>query len=402
MPREPNAELASRAITLSQLEVHQVDRHFKSIKGRLARVSSQKKVYSMELHLFSNTYLVGITINNLTFEDTRRVYVVDRLMNQITIANKNTGKTCNGMMQDWENIMNQADEPGVAQSRHYCQHCGKTHTKYGMELEFVLFGRDADYKNVFLKKVNNKAGIDVMRDTVGLDGSRTPIEVRNINGDTPDEIYANLTAKMKEVADTYAWMKKNFPGVSSEINTKVCGIHVHVFHPGITRSRLVAAFTAVGLVVNDYNVEDWSERMKNNYGLPFAYRGSEWCSSEHATEFRMLNSLHPSVLHRALVCLEEVLDSNTGVGSDAGMQEFINKIGATARAPDFTPSAYHAKTKVVNESIAYLINKKAVKFTQIKRLVTWLRKNYRPFKDCILNNHGAQSVKPEKKKEFVI
>lgn len=282
----------------------------------------------------------------------------------------------------------------------FCQHCMRSHKRFGMEVEFTMFGGDNSYKDIFLRKIHKKKEIDVLHESIGLDGSRRPIELRNINGDTPEELYMNLVEKMLEVRKAYVWMKQNLPAVGG-LDTKVCGTHIHFFHPGITRIHVAQSFTAIAMVINDFDFESWNSRLNSGYGRPFEYRPSEWCRSEHATELRTLNAVHPSIIPFVIKNLEEAIkSSSTAFLSFGAMEDFVNKIRSQAGLVLRDRMIY---SECINECLAYFIKNKAIKFTQVKRMMRWLRKNYRPLKDFILTKDLSDpSLKTKSKGEKIV
>lgn len=265
----------------------------------------------------------------------------------------------------------------------HCRPCARTHTRYGMELEFILGSGDEIYKSVFLRKCNDKTSVDVMRDSIGLDGSRTPIEIRNVNGNTAEELFVNLNKKVEKVRETFKWMRKNLPGVESRFSVQKCGVHIHHFHPGVPRSKVVAAFTAVCCIINDFDAESWTGRMAQGYGLPFAARGGvDWCRTDYATELRVLNAVHPDIVKFCIESMEECLKKSDGVANENYFYDFLDKQGRTDITVAQNPRAN--LTRYINEMMAFFIKKKVIRPIQVNNMIRWLSKNYKPLKEAII------------------
>lgn len=251
----------------------------------------------------------------------------------------------------------------------YCQACGRNHKKYGMEIEFKTL-TDSVYREALLRKLNGTAHVDTRQANFGIDGSGTPIELRNINAATADGLSVAMNARVRSLIGGLEFIADNFPGADPSITTDLCGIHVHMFHKGIARDKVRVAHSVLGTLINSYNVTDWESRARSGYGRPFAYRnGSKWCHSQWATELRMFNSFSPDVLKFALEKTELLLGNNFS----PAFPEFERDVpGANTQ---------NASWPVVNANniLAYFIHKGAAKLTQVHRMKQWLDANYHDF-----------------------
>lgn len=285
----------------------------------------------------------------------------------LRVVNNRSNQTGSGWVRQLSQLK---EELAMDRSRpDFCTGCNRNHKKYGMEIEFKTL-TDSVYREALLRKLNGTAHVDTRQANFGIDGSGTPIELRNINAATADGLSVAMGARVRSLIGGLEFIADNFPGADPSITTDLCGIHVHMFHKGILRDKVRVAHSVVGTLINSYNVTDWESRARSGYGRPYAYRnGSKWCHSQWATELRMFNAFSPDVLKFALEKTEMLLENNF-----------------TPTFPQFERETPGADTQagswpVVNSNhmLAYFIHKGAAKLSQVHRMKQWLDANYHDF-----------------------
>lgn len=256
----------------------------------------------------------------------------------------------------------------------YCETCRRAHKKYGLEIEMKVM-REELYRPVFLRKLNDNARISPSSDNFGIDGSGDPLEIRNINGADVNAVTSELSARLVKFTSTLEWFKNNFPDVPASISTRECGIHVHVFHKGVSRDKLLGAHGVIGMIINSYAPEDWQSRAVRGYGTLFNYRainqGGGWCNNpNNATELRTFGVLMPNVLKFALDWQEKLLANPSRV-TYRGYQDFLNRERiASHTIPQVTP---------FQKTLNWFIENGAITLEQVQEMATWLTTNYVPF-----------------------
>lgn len=254
----------------------------------------------------------------------------------------------------------------------YCGTCRKVHKKYGLELE-VNAVSDHTYRDVLLRKLNGKLRLDPGSDDYGIDGSGVPLELRNINGSSIEDVITVLKDRLSKFNGALTWMQDGFPSMSAGMNTQGCGIHVHTFHKGVTPEKLATAHSLVGLLVNSRSRSDWDSRLPG-YGGPFNFRDvsgnngrGRWCTATRsATELRTFNVLSPEVLKWALERTEEIVAGDYNVAPTQFETHMRN-------------DRHYTTSPVMNHALAFFKDQRVITAEKIEEMNSWLDANYLPF-----------------------
>ena len=313
-------------------------------------------------------------------KDGNRYTVFYNQQQSLKIEHLATGQVVRGFIRqlhDLKMALNDAVTPNSDPL--HCPTCHKVHKRYGMEMEFLLETQDANYREVMLRFLNGKLNSEYFSSDYGLDHGG-PMEIRNINANNPEDLTAQYKERFDKVKDAMEMMAK-FPGFKNGFNTDRCGIHVHMFHKEFTRNRILTAHSIVGLMVNSMALGEWKKRAPS-YGMPYMNRpvhandnqAGRWCMNmEHATELRMFNVLHPTVLKWSMERTLELAENRNSCNNDKLMAHMsvmprTNNSGGNAL---FTiPGANHA--------MKFFIEHGAVKEAQLKDMALWLKTNYLP------------------------
>lgn len=187
-----------------------------------------------------------------------------------------------------------------------CVECDKFHMNYGMEAEIQAI-EDEDARHAILGELNRDEEYDPHTAKYGIDGSDEPLEIRHINADNIRSLSENYRKTLSNLLRGIRNFHRKNPGYDKFLGTKECGIHIHQFHPGIKRERIIIANTLVAVMVNSLEPSAWASRLSHDYGRPFAARKVRWCESGHATELRTFNVLHPETLEACLELTSELM-----------------------------------------------------------------------------------------------
>lgn len=231
---------------------------------------------------------------------------------QSLTVNGPDGRSESGFVRQLIEIRDRLTQPNNSDPL-FCNSCRKLHKKYGMEIELNIF-RSEEIRRIVLMKLNARTRINPSHDDYGIDGSQEPIELRNINANTSSDLVSELTERLGKLKEAQTFAREHFPFVrDSAPTTHKCGIHVHEYHKGILREKLVTAHSLIGLLINHKDNDNWKTRLDHSdYGQPYtsrSYSGSEWCRSSNpytATELRMFNVIHPNVLKWAIDKTDEL------------------------------------------------------------------------------------------------
>lgn len=281
----------------------------------------------------------------------------------------------NGPFRDLSRLI---DAATVISSRCFCSRCSKEHRIYGMEIEMnhLRNQRSSEYRSVVLRRLNNKYEINQSRDMFGIDGGSGggPTEIRNIEGNSVDELIENLTSCLGKFKDALEWAKKDLVGFRDEGGVRGCGIHIHMFHKGIPREKVLIAHSVTSLIVNTFDTDNFRARIASSYGVPFANRQAEWCQSEFATELRCLNTTHPEVLRFAMIKFEDILTREFKMTPgelisfcEGSLNCSLND--ATIESPELL--------------VAFFVNKGVLTEEEAAEMIDWMNKNYKGVDDIL-------------------
>ena len=259
----------------------------------------------------------------------------------------------------------------------YCDTCRRQHKKYGLEIEIKAM-RDNTYRTVMLRKLNDMDALDTSANDYGIDGSGGPLEMRNMNGNTIEEVSNILKERLDKFKSTIDWMKNNFPGAGTRYDTTECGVHVHMFHKGVSRDRVLSAHSAVGLIINSYANEDWKSRVRRGYGQLYAYRAisnsrRSWCRSENnSTELRTFEAMNGAMLKWALE-QTDILLTNPNTASVQKWDAYRNQNRLSQENLWERP--------VYTKALQYFIDERVITRDQIGSMSGWLQENYQALHD---------------------
>ena len=340
---------------------------------------------------YINAHVQEYLENGLTASYNGIVVVVNYNESQgLRVTHVRSGAVATGYVRQLKDLIEQItpnDNP------RYCETCRRNHKTLGLEIEFKALGSGRHhsydgnvYRSALLMKLNNKARINPDADDYGIDGSSVPIELRNMNGNTSAEIAEILKERLGKFMEAFEFMKANFPGVPSEIETTECGIHVHAFHKGIARDRILSAHSLVGVVVNSLAMVDWNSRIPRGYGIPYASRGishdsrAPWCRNDiNATELRTFGVMRPEVLKFALDQTSMLLNNPNNINT-ATAQEWGRYL-QTANIPGVRMT----NAEGLKKTLQFFIDHGTVTIDQLVAMIEWLNENYIPF-------HAGQTV----------
>lgn len=272
----------------------------------------------------------------------------------------------------------------------WCADCGKAHIKYGAEIEINALRDDTTYQTVLLRKLNGRVSFDNYRADYGIDGAGVAIELRNINAESADGLAGEMQTRLDNFFGGLSELAEKFPGVNARVTTSVCGIHVHQFHKGIPRTRLIASHSLIGLLANQFVLDCWSSRLRHGsgYGRPMTPSVSHrditpWCGhSRHATEMRMFCVFHPSVLKTALAYQEKILEGNASVCfTDTVYSEFWQHVTRQSNMGIVNPETF-------TKAVKYLIDKGVTSLDNVREIHETLKDNFKDVRGARVRAEG--------------
>lgn len=263
-----------------------------------------------------------------------------------------------------------------------CSQCGISHTAYGIEAELSAMTEDPDARNLMLKRLNRKLRLDKASDKYGVDGgggNTNPLEMRNMNGTSIHKVTSTYSRTFKKMMGGIDLMNKNFNHVGKDISTFGCGLHIHQFHLDTPRAPIVTAHSLVGMLVNSMETDIWASRAQSGYGTPFNHRSpTPWCESDHATELRMFNVLHPKTLEACMELTMELAklrkDTDVNIGGSDGRGGEFEKFMMNRR---LSTTSVVSKS-VFNRALAFFVKKEIATPSEIKTLFDRIAKEYIP------------------------
>lgn len=283
-----------------------------------------------------------------------------------------------------------ADAHNNAENELYCGNCRRVHKKYGAEMEINALTNDSAYRSVFLRMMNQRMDLSSSSSDYGIDGAGRALEMRNINADSIEELTNEMQTRLDKFLGGLEDLSEKFPSFSKRTDNQICGIHIHQWHKGIARHKVVAVHSLVGMMVNQFYDGSWESRAGsgNGYGTPMnpgvTYRDSvPWCRGQvDGTELRMFCMVSPSVIKYALELQNELIESMGDMrGSPQVHYDAMRRIqGSIVSREGFT------------RRVRYLVNMGVASVDKVKEIHDHLKSIAKDYKGRAVNSEGLMDM----------